>query len=1543
MPQPLQNYAWSEAKAQARIEAARRDGATTLDLSGLRLRMLPESVLDLSGLRELNLSDNRLRDVPAVMQRLPQLTGLDLSSNFLLELPDWLGDLRDLTKLNVTGNQLLGVPEWLGGLTRLTDLSLGNCGITEVPPWIGRLEALTNLSLHGNWLSEIPDWLGDRTSLTELEVSWNHLRVLPVSLANLTGLRYLNVGSNQLRGLPTWIGDFTELTKLTAVTCGLSKLPASLSNLGGLTNLSLRDNRLDKLPDWLGELAELRRLDLYRNGLGELPQTLSCLSKLSQLNIGSNRLRQLPAWIGEFPELTSLNLDGNQLSRLPESIGDLITLSDLTLGSCRLSEVPGWVRGLTRLTRLSVRGNQLTQLPDWVGELSELETLTLYGNQLESLPAGLAQLARLSHLDFSLNQITEVPDWVGDLTNLTSLDLDDNPVTTLPDCLAKLARLERLDVSRTKLTALPSWIGDLSRLTEVAARELQFTEVPACIERLGELTVLNLSGNGIGALPDWLGNLTELRDLDLYNNQLCEVPDCVESLTGLQVILLHSNKITRLPDWLGGAVSLTGLYLSANEFEGVPDLGRLQRLEYLDIGDCGLAEIPSWVSGLCGLKYLGLTGNGITELPVWLDQLSGLQTLDLTSNKLTNLPVQLGNLPQLIRLYANNNNLDKVHESIVNLTSLEYLLLGNSNIIGLPDWIGELAGLVRLDISRNKISALPESLKNFNRLSYILLYGNKIKELPEWFWALSALTYVDLDYNDIASIPDTIAGLENLKTLSLSGNKLTTVPDALLDLRALEKLSLTDNPLVSPPPEIAASGTASVLAFLKARREGASQQWVSKLLVVGEGGVGKTSLIKALLGREHNPVEPTTHAIQLSDVFLKHPEHDDVEMRLSTWDFGGQEIYHATHQFFLSDRSLFLLLWNSRLGWEQGKLEYWLDIIKSRAPESPVLLVATHADASQRPIDLPLDDIKREYPQVIGNLIIDNETRTGMDGLRAELARRAADLPLMGAEWPTTWLKAAEAVKAAQEKHITPDQMWRLMAETGVADPAQQRYIAAAMHALGDILYYRDDPELEQTVVLRPEWVNEYISRVLDSKPVDEARGLLTHAEMTQLWSSLDRGMRDHFLGMMDKYEISFRVDGGSTGVVSLVVERLPWNPPPFEDEWERLAEVPGTQEIRVRYQLNTTPPGIPTWFIARSHRFTTSTHWRTGALLAHPDGLHKALLRAQPRRNAVELTVRGPNPAAFFSILDDGFNQTLSRYPGLEINRLVPCPCATGCTEQFDYADLQRRLAMNPPRHDIECRKSGEMLHVPRLLLGLAPSERDSTRAGIERLTTMLDELVTGMADQTRKIDGLTASVLSQAEYLQRTFLKLTRLIQDSQEARCPSVFAVVPVKTRVTGARYEIRLYCEEPGAVHPLTGDDGCYPVTEPAEWLRKVRPHLRQLLTVLKHAAPLAGPVLGMAVGHVSDRLSAELDAMKEVVDQIPEFPRDLDLSGKDDQSDLGPVEHASTEADFRVMESLLLKLDPDRQWGGLSRTVTPEGLTLYLCRDHADAYRRAVRL
>ncbi len=91
-----------------------------------------------------------------------------------------------------------------------------------------------------------------------------------------------------------------------------------------------------------------------------------------------------------------------------------------------------------------------------------------------------------------------------------------------------------------------------------------------------------------------------------------------------------------------------------------------------------------------------------------------------------------------------------------------------------------------------------------------------------------------------------------------------------------------------------------------------------------------------------------------------------------------------------------------------------------------------------------------------------------------------------------------------------------MIEDSGVLDRAQQEYIAIAMHQLGDILFYSDDPELADTVILHPEWVNEYICKVLDDREVAERHGLLTREHLNDLWSDLDHSLRDHFLRMMD-------------------------------------------------------------------------------------------------------------------------------------------------------------------------------------------------------------------------------------------------------------------------------------------------------------------------------------------------------------------------------------------------------------------------------------------
>ena len=549
---------------------------------------------------------------------------------------------------------------------------------------------------------------------------------------------------------------------------------------------------------------------------------------------------------------------------------------------------------------------------------------------------------------------------------------------------------------------------------------------------------------------------------------------------------------------------------------------------------------------------------------------------------------------------------------------------------------------------------------------------------------------LSLECNPLTALPPAIGQLSNLTLLILSDTQLTALPPEIGRLNNLTELFLDNNlKLTSPPPEILRQGTKATLAFLQARLQDSQQQWISKLLFVGQGGVGKTSLRRTLRGVAFEPQESTTHGIEITPLQLAHPEKPEVTMRLNAWDFGGQDIYHATHQFFLTDRSLFLLTWNARHGYEQGKLYYWLDTIQALAPESPVLIVATHID--QRDADLPLAELRHKYPQIIGHCAVSNLTRTGCERLREQIAAAAAKLPLMGEAWPASWLKATNAIQDMPEKYITFRDLEAELLKHGLKQQDAQ-ILAQWLHELGEILFFPENPDLKDIVILKPQWVAEYISRVLENEEVIRENGIFTRDCMDRIWQELPPQLRQHFLRLMERFDLSYRTLENQD--ISLVVERLPLDPPDYEWQWRQIVETKPCNEISMQFQLSTIPAGIPTWFIARSHRFTTHTHWRNGTLFAYDsERKHIALVQAFPQERYLQLTVRGSNPQNFFALLKDGIEVTLTRFPGLRIKRLIPCPGHNGtpCGYLFNYAHLERAIQRNPPILEIQCQETFE------------------------------------------------------------------------------------------------------------------------------------------------------------------------------------------------------------------------------------------------------------
>lgn len=1414
-------------------------------------------------------------------------------------------------------------------------LWLKDLGLTELPETILQIKDLRALHAQGNHIEQLPRWLLSGQSLLEV--------------LDLTG--------NSLAEVPEWIGRFRQLRQLRLYGNDFGELPDSMTALRKLLVLDIGMTELPTVPDWITQLTELRWLGIGDLLLSELPPSLASLQHLATLDASENRLTDLPAWLADLPRLDHLYLSGNRFEQLPEVIARMPQLVVLDFFDCKLHDLPDWLPRLSRLRYLRASRNLLREVDDSIGDLANLRRLRIDNNELSGLPDSMRKLSKLTELGVSGNDhLRELPEWIGELGRLKRLHLQRCYLHTFPDWLRGLGRLVELNLDGNPISDIPEWIGELRGLRTLSLTNAKLADLPPALTDLKQLNALYLDSNGLRELPGWLGDLRTLTALDVGVCALAGLPDELSSLIHLTRLSLYGNSIAELPEWVGALPRLETLYLDSNQLAALPGTLRGRTtLRRLTLHNNPMVELPDWLGEHGQLTELGLGAESLLQLPAWLGALTGLRELYLHSGAASESWSWLGNLRRLRTFYATNCLLAEIPPEVGGLRRLRWLMLRDNELGVLPDWINDLPWLTQLDVDDNRLTELPSSLSGLRRLAYLSLNDNNVLELQTTIGQLDSLTslsisnngisWVDplltlptqltqifLDRNNIPAVPESVSTLTHLRILHINNNELRVVSEWLLDLPRLTYIEVGGNPLITPPREIAASGSQAVLDFIRECRRGVAEQWISKLLVVGEGGVGKTSLIKNLLHEPFDPAESTTHGIRLFDYRVTHPWRPHVEMELRTWDFGGQEIYHATHQFFLTDRSLFLLLWNSRFGWEQGRLRYWLDIIAARAPEAPVLLVATHSASNERPVDLPLEDLRREYPQIAASLAIDNLTEDGLAELRALIAERAANLPLMGKRWPASWLAATQAVEALPAKYVTPAQLWQAMAETGLHVPQFQWVIADTLHLIGSILFHQDDPELGETVILRPEWVNSYISRVLDSPEVERRHGLLNRSHLNELWSDLDHGMRDHFLRMMAEYDLSYRTESENGSDVALVVERLPWNAPSgYEERWNLVP--PGgvrEHEIRMIYQLNTTPPGIPTWFIARSHRFTTDTHWRSGALLAHPDGRHRALIRADRHRNEVELAVRGPSPATFFAVLNDGLNFTLDRYPGLSIKRMVPCNCAPSCTELYEYEDLQRRLERTPPRTEIECRKSGADVYVPRLLLGIPPSDRDEIRS-------TLDRLARGSVEIGERLGELAGDQ-------QRMFLRLQQQIQTGLDTKCPSVFAVTPVRrSRIRGATYELSLYCEEPGSWHPLPESaGGVYQIAQSPAWLRTMAPYLRELVVILKHAAPLAGPLLGATAEHLTEHMKSDLELMAQLVDQLPEVDLRSESTALDSrqpgQAD-GPSARATNEAGFRLLQNWLTEIDPAQRWGGLTRVTTPEGLALYLCADHAAPYSR----
>ncbi|XP_003640388.5 leucine-rich repeat serine/threonine-protein kinase 2 isoform X1 [Gallus gallus] len=451
-----------------------------------------------------------------------------------------------------------------------------------------------------------------------------------------------------------------------------------------------------------------------------------------------------------------------------------------------------------------------------------------------------------------------------------------------------------------------------------------------------------------------MSHLEHLDKLELHQNALTNIPEQLcENLKCLTYLDLHSNRFTSFPTYLLKMNCIAYLDISRNDigpsFALDPYL-RCPTLKQLNLSYNQLMCIPEFLANVAeNLEQLLLEGNKISCLsaPVSLKE---LKILNISKNNISSLAENaLMGCTKLELFNARMNALEIIPDLSSSITTLK---LSQNCFINVPEAILLLPHLRSVDLSQNKIISLPGPVhwKSLN-LRELLFNHNQIGvlDLSEKACAWSRLEKLHLSNNKLKEIPPQIGFLENLTSLDVSHNPdLRFFPDEMGKLSKIWDLPLEGLHLNLDFKHVGCKAR-DIIRFLQQRLKKAVPYNRMKLMIVGNTGSGKTTLLQQLMKCKRTELgcPKATVGIDVKDWIIQGKGKMKKELILNVWDFGGQEEFYSTHPHFMTQRALYLAVYDLSKGQaEVDAMKPWLFNIKARASTSPVILVGTHLDVS---------------------------------------------------------------------------------------------------------------------------------------------------------------------------------------------------------------------------------------------------------------------------------------------------------------------------------------------------------------------------------------------------------------------------------------------------------------------------------------------------------------------------------------------------------------------------------------------------------------------
>jgi len=625
----------------------------------------------------------------------------------------------------------------------------------------------------------------------------------------------------------------------------------------------------------------------------------------------------------------------------------------------------------------------------------------------------------------------------------------------------------------------------------------------------------------------------------------------------------------------------------------------------------------------------------------------------------------------------------------------------------------------------------------------------------------------------------------SLQALNLGDNQLTNIKIDLNKNDALQEVYLDDNPLTAPPPEVVAQGNRAILSWFASFKKDVGKQEhflrEIKILLVGEGLAGKTSLLKRIKGLDFDKNENQTHGVNVETLemgklpmFESYEQVKDVKARF--WDFGGQEIMHASHQFFLTHRSVYVFVLDSRT---DNKKDYWLRHIQKFGGKSPAIVAINKIDDNTN-YGLEESSLNKKYEFIENRFIkMSCKTKVGLDQFAETLAKLIPQTPLFNTPISRSWLNIKDQLESetTEKNYIDRERFLKSCEQHGVNDPVAQSTLLNYLNSLGVVLHFQD-LSLQQFYVLDPHWVTIGVYKIMNSPSITD--GILEERNLDFILNREPQKKQEYdpsknksiqyssaeqlyLVSIMKEFELLYEYEKGCYLVPDLLPKELS-NP----------IKLDTAHSVTFIVEYDFLPPNVMSQFMIsmKEDIHDLKMLWRTGALLSNSSYCCTALVKADMDDQRITIEVNGDErrKREYFAVICHKLCTINNKFKDLLVTQKMPVPDQRDI--EVDYEELLGLEKMGIDEYPIG--KLGKVFSVSRDFLDKISTKEErkqNEKVGDLNINLQIDNRE--MIEKLSRVDKNTQAILSNQELQQEYLLTLVNYVAGQYQSDIPVYFA--------------------------------------------------------------------------------------------------------------------------------------------------------------------------